>query len=281
MNDATHDLSEKDIELLNTGMRYRPLRIHLRELRDSEFCRTMTIRQFDRFVGRVLSSEDLVTYTRKFIYRKFSFIMKSYGKELEDIENTLLSNALYGLQRSYPRFEHVGHGIAIAKTLVKRSGINYIQELTTQKQNQLIHDQERNTYSKTTVSLDAMVDGTGQFLSADGTFVHRSLLVVGLAGANTFGQLPWDTLHALKELVNSNKLKAKQRQFLRLMMGDYSEEFSTFLGAENDDMLESIPYHSYLNKVCTFLSIPLDAATQFLSNLKPQLGGTLATHLND
>jgi hypothetical protein len=241
----------------------------------------MTIRQFDRFVGRVLSSEDLVTYTRKFIYRKFSFIMKSYGKELEDIENTLLSNALYGLQRSYPRFEHVGHGIAIAKTLVKRSGINYIQELTTQKQNQLIHDQERNTYSKTTVSLDAMVDGTGQFLSADGTFVHRSLLVVGLAGANTFGQLPWDTLHALKELVNSNKLKAKQRQFLRLMMGDYSEEFSTFLGAENDDMLESIPYHSYLNKVCTFLSIPLDAATQFLSNLKPQLGGTLATHLND
>lgn len=279
--DKTHKLSETDLELLHAGLRYPPLRAHLRELQQTESCRLMTVRQFDRFVGKVLTSDDLLTYTRKFIHRKFHFVMRSYGMELDDIENRLKSNALYGLQRAYPRFEHVGHGVAIAKTLIKRSGINFIQELTTQKQNQLIHDVKNNTYSKTTVSLDAIADGTGQFLTADGTFVHRSLLVVGLAGANTFGQLPWDTLHALKELVNSNRLKTKQREFLGLMLGNYSEQFSEFLGGENDSLVESLSYNAYMKKVCEYLSVPLEAATHFLQNLAPQLGGNMHTHLND
>lgn len=279
--EKTLDLSPKDIAWLNHGLRYRPLKDHLRELQEAECGRVLNARQFDRFVARVLSSEDLVSYTRKFIYRKMSFILKSYGKELEEIEDLLKTYALYGLQRAYPRFEHVGHGIAIAKTLVKRSGQNFIQEMTTQKRNELLYDKSKDSYSKTTVSLDGMADGTGQFLTADGTFVHRSLLIVGLAGANTFDKLPWDTLHALKELCSSNRLKAKQREFLGLMMGNYSEGFSEFLGGENDDMLETMSYKNYMNRVCAFLSIPTDAAIEFLQNLRPHLGGSIASHMND
>lgn len=278
---TTLGLSETDLDLLNLGLRYRPLKEHLREVQDTPFCRVLTARQLDRFIERVLVSEDLVGYTRKFIRRKMSFIMKSYGKDLEEIEESLKIYALYGLQRAYPRFEHVGHGIAIAKTLIKRSGNNFIKEMTTQKRNELIHDGDTGSYSKTTVSLDTIADGSGQFLTADGTHIHRSLLVVGLSGNNGFDKLPWDTLHALKELCSSSSLKAKQREFLGLMMGNYSEAFSAFLGAENDDVLENIPYNSYMNKVCAFLRIPPEAATDFLQNLRPHLGGNLVSQFNN
>ena len=269
---GTLDLDDIDKAVLDTAYRYRLLSSHLKLLLSNEDNKVMTAGQLDRFLSKVLSSDDLVTYTRKFINKKMNFIMKSYNMELEDLENTLKAYALYGLQRSYPRFEHVGHGIAIAKTVVKRSGINLIQELTTQKQNALLHDRATDSYSKTTVSLDGIADGTGQFLTADGTFVHRSLLVVGLGGANN-DSLSWDTLHSLKQLCNNSRLKAKQRQFLNLMLGNYNEGFSTWLGQSNNELLEEVPYNSYMNKVCNFLLIPTDAACRFLSGLKPQLGG--------
>ena len=275
------DLSDTDKFLLTQGLRYRPLAQHLRDLLQSPFCKVLSARQFDRFVAKVLSSEDLIVYTRKFINRKMQFIIKSYGKELEEIEDLLKTYALYGLLRAYPRFEHVGHGIAIAKTLIKRSGQNFIQEMTTQKRNELIHDTTNDTYSKTTVSLDGLVDGTGQFLTADGTFIHRSLLIVGLSGVNTFEKLPWDTLHALQELCHSARLKTKQREFLKLMLGNHSELFSQFLGGENDDLVETMSYSAYMGKVCDFLKVPTDAAIKFLDNLKPQLGGSALTQINN
>ena len=272
---TSYDLCDESLDLLDIGMKHRPLIAHLKELQKIDFCRVMSPRLFDRFVNYVLSSEDLTVYTRKFINHKMSFIKKSYNLHLDDIEHTLKANALYGLQRAYPRFEHTGHGIAIAKTVIKRTGQNFIDHMTTQKQNALIHDESNDTYSKTTVSLDSIADGTGQFLTEDGTYIHRSLLIVGISGSNSWNQIPMDTLHSLRELCHSSKLKMKQREFLNLMMGNYAEEFSKFLGVENNTALETLPYNAYMNKVCDFLSIPMDSALKFLKNLAPQLGGSM------
>lgn len=281
LKQSTLDLTKVDLYLLDLALSYRPLKAHLTFLAKGQERPVMTPRSFDRFVAKVLSSEDLVTYTRKFINKKMKFIMKSYDQELLDIEHTLKACALYGLQRSYPSFEHLGHGIAIAKTLIKRNGINFIQEMTTKKKDQLLHDEATDTYSKRTVSMDAIADGTGQFLTADGTFVHRSLLVVGLGGSSTVEGIAWDTLHALKQLQNSSALKNKQREFLKLMLGTHSEAFSDFLGRQNDELLESIPYTTYTKLVCAFLRIPHDAASEFLANLRPSLGGNDLTSIHN
>lgn len=271
---STLSLTESDIQLIKLALHYRPFSNHLKEYSSMSTCRALSARQFDKFVGAVLTDKDLISYTRKFIHKKMSFIMKSYNMDLYDIENTLRDRALYGLQRAYPLFEHLGHGIAIAKTLIKRSGINFIQEMTTQKQNALLQDKITGAYSKTTVSLDTIADGTGQFLTSDGTFIHRSLLVVGLSGLNTFENLSWDTQYSLEQVCYNRRLKPKQRQFVSLMLGKYHAEFSEFLGDSNDEVLESISYQSYTSKVCNFLGVPIQAGYQFLSNLKVHLGGS-------
>jgi hypothetical protein len=247
----------------------------------------MSLKQFDKYASEVLLSQDYITYVRKYVAKKMAFLRASYNVTFRELESDLYSWSHYALLRAYPRFDDLGHGIAIAKTIAKRRGVNLIKSLTTQKSNQLITRSD-GTCERASVSLNNIADGTGQFLTSDGTgqfltsdgtFFHRSLLVVGINGlSSAASSIGWDTLHALKELTSTTKFTEAQRRFVSLMLGYHDEEFSGYLDTPNDDYVHRIDYDVYKQKVCTFLGLPEPLANRFLSNLKAHLGGQPENH---
>lgn len=270
---SAYDLTRADRVFIDYALQYKPLRGRLRTLRRDEGRPSWSPARLDAFVTTVLHSPDLLGYARRFIHHKMGFLVKSYGQTFGGIESDLMTWALYGLLRAYPRFDDVGHGIAIAKTTLKRRGINFIKAKTTQGKNELILKPD-GKYERTTVSLSSITDGTGQFLSADGTYIHRSLLVVGMDGLNSSrGAVDWESMHALNELLKSRMLNAHHRRFLSLMLGKHDEEFSQFLGVDNDEYIEKTDYHRYRANVCAFMGLTESRVSSFLESLKPHLGG--------
>lgn len=268
------DLTRIDLALLTVALEYPPLVRRLRYLHRIEKRAPLTPAELDLFIQNVLTSEDLLSYTRKYIRKKMSFLRTSYGTTFADLESDLRSWGAYSLLRSYPRFDDLGHGIAIAKTTVKRRGVNLMKTLTSQKQNQLITAAD-GSCERTTVSLSNIADSAGQFLTADGTFIHRSLLVVGLDGLSpSASTVSWDMHRSLETLSTGDFLKEKQKEFLRLMLGKHSDAFSEFIGQPNEDACETLSYELYTKQVCRYLSVLPETAKRFLSNLRPHLGGS-------
>lgn len=268
---AVYGLSRRDWNYLELALKHSPLVKRLSSLH-KEGREPLSVPAFDKFCTDVLTSSDLLTYIRKYVRRKMGFLVRSYGRTFQEMEMDLLSWAHYSLLKSYPRFDDVGHGIAIAKTTVKNRGVNLILSMTSAKQNELITD-ENGACERTTVSLSSVADGTGQFLTADGTFVHRSLLVVGLDGVPASAvSVDWETQQAIKQLLTSGELNSNHKRFLGLMLGNGCPEFSEWLGAENSDAIEQMEYSKYMLNVCKFMGVPPERANTFLKSLRVHLG---------
>lgn len=223
----------------------------------------------DKIIVSTLLSTDYQTYVRKFIHRKLSFIYKSYGWTPDQIESELTNWALYGLLRAYPCFANSGHAIAIAKTLAKRRGHNLIDEVTSAKNNELI--KISSGFESTTVSLSAIQDGVGQFITDDGTLIHRSALITGIEGKPK-GEYSFSTLKSVRSLCHNPLLKERQRRLLHLMLGYPSKQFSTFLGVDNSAAVHEMSHKQYFHKVCQFMEVSETSANKLLQNLKPFLG---------
>lgn len=272
---ALFTLTLAERRLIESALTFPPLRRRLKTLASTEARPALSPAEFDHLAQEVLTSIDLLTYIKKYVRKKMTFLRVSYNVTYAELEMDLITWAQYALLRAYPRFDDTGHGIAVAKTVVKRRGVNLIKSMTAQKQNQLITNAD-GSCERTTVSLSAIADGTGQFLTADGSFVHRSLLVVGLNGLSmNASNLDWDTQQSFKQLLRSGLLTATHKEFLNLMLGVHSDEFSEWLGTPNEDVLESGDYGRYFKGVCSFLGLPVGKAERFLKSLKSHLGGEL------
>jgi hypothetical protein len=273
-------LSNLERRWIAEATEFKPLSRRLNLLHKVEQRPPLSTVDFDSFAAEVLNSDDLRSYIRKFVRRKMGFLVKSYGRSYEELEMDLVGWGQYSLLRAYPRFDDVGHGIAIAKTTVKRSGVNLIKSATAAKQNQLITNAD-GSCEATTVSLSGVADDSGQFLTDDGTFIHRSLLVVGINGVSTgAGGTDWETLQAIQQLMRSAELTPHHKEFLSMMLGQHDDEFSAFLGEPNEDVLEKTDYIRYMKKICEFMGVSVNRATSFLGSLRPHLGGHCSYTLN-
>lgn len=273
-------LSNLERKWLAEAVLFKPLSARLRVLHKVEKRPPLSTVDFDVFAADVLNSDDLRVYIRKYVRKKMKFLVTSYGRSYDELEMDLVGWAQYSLLRAYPRFDDVGHGIAIAKTTVKHAGVNLIKSATAAKQNQLITNED-GSCEATTVSLSGVADDSGQFLTEDGSFIHRSLLVVGINGVSTgSGATDWETLQSIQQLMRSSELTNRHKAFLSIMLGVHDDEFSTFLGSPNEDAIEHIDYTRYMRKACEYMGLPVVRAEGFLGSLKPHLGGHCGYHLN-
>jgi hypothetical protein len=265
-------LSIREGNLLKLSLEFKPLRSRLQVLHKKEARDPLSISQVENFCGEVLASRDYLVYVRKYLYKKMGFLVNSYGVTYKELESDLISWSLYALLRAYPRFDDVGHGIAIAKTVAKRRGVNLMKAMTAQKNNQLITD-KNGACQQVSIPLSSILDGSGQFLSEDSTFVHRSFLVVGINGLSQAAEgVGWETLQSIKSLKTSSKFTETQRRFLHLMLGEPDADFSSELGVPNDEYIHKVPYTLYKDKVCEYMALRPELADRFLQNLKPHLG---------
>jgi len=264
-NLADYEFSAEESRAVNLALKNPDLVARLTEYRD-EKRHPLGLRLYDRYLAEALTSADLDLYLRKFIRKKMSFLVRSYGLSASEIKADLLSFALFTLLKSYPKFDDLGHMTAIAKTAVKRRGVNLIKEQTTQKRQRLIHNAD-GSYTATNVTTST---AAGNMVSDPGSVatqgdVTSSYLVTGLDGKV---QSAWEQAFSLKQLLVSGQITQKQRRFLSLLLGQPCQEFSDWLGKNNESVAENLDHHSYLEAVCEFMSVPVPKAQAFLGSLQ-------------
>lgn len=253
-------ISRKEANALECAMEHPKLRRHLKEL-VKYGARPMTIRQLDNYIGKSLYSSDVTAHMRTLVAKKMSFLVQSFGFTKSSLMAELQINALVTLLRSYPRYENLGHMKAICKASAHNHCINFIKTNTTTSRQRLQQNSD-GTYRNVLVPLDMY--GPDQSVSSEEGGISATL-VTGIDGVS---QSQWEQMFALRQVLESGKLKPRQRSFLTLALGRYDEAFSTFLGQPNDDYLEKRPYTDYLRAACRYLDIDETAAFKFLESLR-------------
>ena len=233
---STFEISPKDASLLR--------RLNLAALGDR--FHAFSLSGFTRVLNRVMLKADLDQYIGKYVTRKMTFLMKSYGVSRHDLETTLLQSALYAIYKQYPRYESGLHLINICKTTIHNVGQNLIQ-YHTRKKRQALSRSDDGSFSSVLVSLDQIIDVPAE---DDEHEVRHALM----------------SLAALE-----HRMSPKVREFLHCAAGVYHEGLSEFLGKPNDDLVEAVPYSRYLDKLRSYFEISEQQTERLFERLRPHL----------
>lgn len=223
-------------------------RINLSHLKGKDVCPPMSLEEFEQQTTAAIYGKETGVYLGKFISRKMSFLIKSYGIDRGDIEEELRSEALRGLYKQYPYFASEAHLRATARTVLKREGQTFIK-FHTRKSRTRLQDNGFGGNEQTTLPLEAAAELATDTRQADATK---------------------ETLQALVAL--APKLGPVAQRFLLVSAGHYDEEFSTYLGQDNRDAVERLSYTFYVKKLQTFLAVPDHRVQSLYRWLQPRLG---------
>lgn len=202
-------------------------RLNLRHIKPSEY-RAFTLAEFEKVVAHALTGQSLKNYIGRFVSKKMSFLMKSYGVERHDIEGYLSTMALTSMYMKYPHFESYLHLVNVAKAQIHNKGQSYITSQTTKKRNRLQKDSEGMDQA-VHVSMDTITEQ-----------------------ANPDSHVPElkERLQALASI--EHRLPERTRNLLRAAMGVKDEGFSVHLKQCNTAAIERMNYERYMAKLYAY-----------------------------
>lgn len=195
------------------------------------------LESFDRMLTSVLTSTELKQYTGKLVSKKLSFISKSYGMPREDIESKLRDAAMSAIYKQYPRFESELHVVNICKTTIHNTAMNIIEYHTRDKRQALIKNGD--SFTQVHVSIDAVPS-----------------VIAEMEAEHRYSQHDRDLLQSFLELMP--KMSDEVVHFISCCCGHFDEGFSAFLGSDNGELVEKIPYDDYLMKVKSYFHEQFD-----------------------
>lgn len=202
--------------------------------------------QLDNLVARSLMSADMRAYIGKLISKKMIFLVNSYGVHRHDLESSLTSAALYAMYKQFPRYESALHAENICKCTIHNTAMNLIKHHTRGKR-QALRRSLGGSFESVNVTLDAVMDVP---CSTD----HLELK---------------DQLESLVAL--TPRMSQAVQDFLMISAGKFDSAFSEFLGVNNSDAVESMPYARYMAKVRTFLGVSEEQTENLFCRLRPHL----------
>jgi len=197
---------------------------HLEPPRGMQRYRAYTLKTFDSMTAKMLASPDLKNYIGKFVTKKMTFLMNSYGETRHDLEMQLRESALLAWYKQFPRFDSDLHMINVAKAQIHNAGHTMITSLTSRSRQRLNQN-------------------------ADGSFEAAHVDIAVLADVSAppqYGQLLQDHLQALVKV--EHKLNQRAKDFLLCCAGHYHEGFSEFLNCSNDSAADEWPYQRYMQQ---------------------------------
>lgn len=226
----------------------RCLRSCIKYLADVDtFWPAIPISEIDSYVNTLLSNK-IDVYMGKFITKKLSFLVKSYGLTYHDIKTDMIFSGINAIYKSYPRFESKLHAINIAKRAIHNAGMGLISYNTKSCRNQLYRDQDGLFQSKvrelSTIATLPIEDNKEELVT------HKSIEL----------------------LISSNTLLNEQGQrFIRIAAGKYDADFSQFLGMDNRDYIEQCKYSLYLRKLRKYFGLSIEETEEFFNDIKELL----------
>lgn len=240
-------LSPDDAVALTTSLQTKTL-VYLKQL-----CRKYVALTPDTLDKHVIAiKEDIRVWLGKFVSKKLRFVYQSQGLERGMIESELFCRGIQGLYQMYPCVDSYLHAVNVVKRVIHNQGINMIHHYTTEKMGRLVKDDK-------------------------GLFTAR---VVGLDEAQlNFIPAPPDITDVGLDLRRmQSQYTGKKRTFLELLCGDYNEAFTEHLRNTaypsldtNEDLLDKLPTHSYMELILGFLKVSMAQGQQFLVDLRVRL----------
>lgn len=185
----------------------------------------------------------LKTYIGKFITKKMTFLIKSYGVHRHDIETELYCAGLWALHKKYPFFETSLHAINTVKTAIHNKGMDIIAKNTRGKNQRLIKNSD-GTFESVNVDVSVLND-----LQAPEPFEMRY-------------RDEREGLRSLQRVMND-----KANLYISLARGEYNADFSEYIGMNNTEAAEA-NYNSYLKKIDSFLNVTLEEREKFFGKLR-------------
>lgn len=206
----------------------------------------LTLEKFDEAIVAIM--RDTKVWLGKFVSKKLRFIVESQGLHRDDIEFELLSKGIQGLMVMYPCVETFLHATNVVKRVMHNQGINLIYHYTTQKAGRLTKD------------------GSGSFHSR----------VIALQDGYMKFEIDHDPELRMDFGLAIHRYEGKRRQFLELLSGVYSAEFTAFLVSNghkvesNEDLLGRSDVDKYIRLALEYLEVSVESGQKFLCSLRAQ-----------
>ena len=255
---AKAGITQEEADALRLAAKFDHLVAFITEMRDVRKCHPLTVEKLDSLLGKVLTSKDIKDYAGRYINAKMRFLITSYGQTYGDLFAKLIQSAYFGLIKQYPNFEDADHLYKLAKVSIHNAGVNIILKETSQKRN-VLEQHADGTYYKTTMDIDT--------LPTDDSPIATSYLVTGLDGSYSSR---WEETFSLRELTKSEKLNDNHKQYLQLLLGETTEDFTNFIGPNGHNLFDE-DYKAYTAKVCEYLGISKERSKSFLRSLQKHL----------
>lgn len=236
---ADFDVDSRDARIL------RKLNLrHLEPRRSMTRYPAYTLKTFDSVTTSMLSSPDLKNYIGKFVTKKMTFLMKSYGEKRHDLETALKESAILVWYKQYPRFDSDLHMINVAKAQIHNTGQTMITSLTSKSRQRLVQN------------------GDGSF---DSLQVDIAVLA-DVAAPPQYGAMLADQLQALEAV--QHKLNQKAQDFISCYAGQYHAGFSEFLGMDNTDAVEDLQWEHYLRKCRKYFDTTPERVAKLFASIR-------------
>lgn len=234
------ELSRGDTQILS--------RINLNHLKLDYQAHSLS--EFDKLVGEVVYGQAINTYMAKFISKKMSFLIRSYGITRADIEGELEASAIKALYMHYPRYESYLHCENIVRTTIHNCGHTLITYHTSPARQRLI-------------------------ATSPGVFEARHTDIANLSQTPvTFSHslYEWkDELEALVQVCKKKKVAKEVRRFILCCAGQFDSGFSAYLGRDNSEIVDTVNYGRYVKKAQKYFGYEDAEVSRLFASLRRHL----------
>ncbi len=204
-----------------------------------------SLTSFDKLTEKMLASTDLRNYIGKFVTKKMSFLMKSFGQTRHDLEAQLKESAIVAWYKQYPRFDSSLHMVNVAKAQIHNTGQTMITSLT----------------SKSRQRLTVNADGSFEALAVDISVVANEIVA-----PPQYGAMLSDWMQALSKV--EPLLKQRAKDFLMCCAGQHHAGLSEFLRCNNEDAADEWPYPRYMAKVQEYFQTTPERVEKLFNSIR-------------
>jgi hypothetical protein len=231
-------VAEKDARILR--------RLNLNHLDVKKF-RPFSLDEFEATVDSMIASPEIRNNIGKFVTKKMSFLMKSYGMARYDIETMLKEKAVIAVYKQYPRYESYLHFINVAKAQIHNAGHTFITASTSKSQQKLIQNDD-GSFEAVHVPLDSLIT---------------------VAAPVDYGLEVRERLQALAQI--EHRFSERTKEFLVCAAGVYNEGFSRFLKVGNDEAIEKMDYAKYMARLQAYFNASPENVERLFRNLRNRI----------
>jgi hypothetical protein len=207
-----------------------------------------TLEDYDGLVEGIVGGPKLNQFIGKFISKKMTFLIRSFGVRREELESDMIYAAMRAIHMTYPRFESLLHMENVAKSAIHNTGQSLI------------------TYHTSPARQRLYVDQNGDFKAVRSADNTQLLSVKAPEGYLAHAR---DSLETLVKL--SKNMRADVQRFLLCCAGHFDEEFSLFLKEDNSAAVDLMAYSRYLKKVQRHFGYTDEQVQNLFSKLKLHL----------